>query len=701
MLAFRGKKISTRRRESIVASIAGLLFVLVFFLLLEGHGIFAEDLIIGDITNNQFFFLSALAFLLYAVILLIAYRGFRTSVHWGWLFFALALAIGNTVAVTLNCKDVYFEGNLVLAFTDVLKARYIIVGLLNAMLFYFLFAILPRVVGGTFFPRLVLKGLVVVAFFSFFASLLLEFEVWKEFFTTFDIGNEGISGLYRNKNIFATVLFIGFAAEMILVTGSPRWWRWLLAILLALIQVPLLSRTQVIITAVLILILPLLAYARSLKAHKIRNNVLLALVLIAFAALIAVWTVPGERGSSDLFDILKDFFTSVLTNGSQNLLARISLAKEAMDAVNGMGPLATVFGLGFKSSLVVLYSLLRGNPSSTVAIDIEWVYAFVNAGALGMALELLLWLAGLIIILKAMVRGNRESQFALILYFAILARTFVESGGLMLFDAWSLGFYGVILMIPLVHNHHHLHPEVGEQVIEDFSNQKTAAKRLPYRSLRLALSASAIPLVFLFPYVVSNPFFPHGEVFLYFLSLLAYAIAGTYSFGSYKAEEGFGGRFWPLLFGFLLLLNAILGPLLLPPVASMLVSLVLPVAAILVIGLAGLGIKGRGWALLYLPFAFVIVSSSVFAYFLHSYVAPNGFYHLLLTTTCAFVYVLVYVVAPFECCLSGFDGAIIYPERAYERLLFVSEGKLAALYERKIEKKGRVPFRRQGKGGKA
>ena len=295
------RKIVPPRPQSFMVGILGTLYVIVFFFLLEGNGLLANGDFIGKIDNFQFFALSGLAFLLGVSILSIAYFGYRTTTQWGWLLIALLLAAGNTVAVVMNCNDVIYDGNVVFTFDIAYKARFIILGFLNALTFFLAYSVLPRIIGGTMWIRYVLRIIVFIAILSIAGSLVMENEAWKLFFTEGKM-NQDIGSFYANKNIFGFVLFVAFLSEFLVLARTPRWWRWLIVVFLALMQIPLMSRTHSIIVLFMMIVMPIMCFARSFKAHKIRNLLILMGVLLVLAGIVIYFVIPDEKGNAPLLN---------------------------------------------------------------------------------------------------------------------------------------------------------------------------------------------------------------------------------------------------------------------------------------------------------------------------------------------------------------------------------------------------------------
>ena len=680
------RKIVPPRPQSFMVGILGTLYVIVFFFLLEGNGLLANGAFIGRIDNYQFFALSGLAFLLGISLLSIAYFGYRTTTQWGWLLIALLLATGNTVAVVMNCNDVIYEGNVVFTFDIAYKARFIILGFLNALTFFLAYSVLPRIIGGTMWIRYVLRIIVFIAILSIAGSLVMENEAWKLFFTEGKM-NQDIGSFYGNKNIFGFVLFVAFLSEFLVLARTPRWWRWLIVVFLALMQIPLMSRTHSIIVFFMMIVMPIMCFARSFKAHKVRNLLILAGILLVLAGIVVYFMIPDENGSAPLLNIFKDIFASIINTGFDTVGARWEWTLKAFDTVNSFGPIGMFFGLGVKSSLMVFFGANYGSVFHGLPTDNDWIYSYLSNGILGLSLNVTVWIAVLVVILKAMARGCKESTVSLGIYVAVLARTFFEMGGLLIFDSATLGFYAVVALVPLTYNHLHKHPEIEEAVMADYSTYKTHAivdgPRTNY-ALKRSLFFSALPVVF--GIWLTSEFVgistPRGMACVFCMAI--YAIFAPAVFGSYDQKFSLFSRLFALLGGTILLAFAYVVPFFVDPGIAVILSLVLAVLFIAIPFLFKSNVPIPTLVKNYAPYLFVVIGSLVFAFGVRIVIPEDGFYVLTSSLFAVVLWSLVYVLRPAKMVDSGFDDYFMAIEHAFDRHNLIAEAKMDDLYERKV-----------------
>ena len=157
---------------------------------------------------------------------------------------------------------------------------------------------------------------------------------------------------------------------------------------------------------------------------------------------------------------MADFFHSIITTGGNTLTARVEIAERIFNFVNSSGPLGTAFGLGFKSSLYCYCGWMNGGVHASTPIDGEYIYSFLAGGWVGAILEFVVWIAVLIVILRAMNKGLKEGALSLILWCIFGIRSFVEMSGLLYFESFSMGVYTVVALTPLCYSFLHDHKEI-------------------------------------------------------------------------------------------------------------------------------------------------------------------------------------------------------------------------------------------------
>ena len=674
------------------------LMAVVFFFLEEGTGLLSGGNLVSYISNEQFFFLAVLEFLLIGAVLVIAYSGYRTTTNWGWLSIALLMAIGNTLAVLLNCSEIVHEGVVVYTFGTIEKARFIVLGILNAGFFFVAFSVLPRIVTASFWVRFLYRVIIALALVSMLFSFLDEFETWKAFFETWDL-NGAFGSFYHNKNVFATVVFFGFCAEALLLARTPRWWRWILFLFLAACQIPLVSRTQSILTLAVVIIVPILCYARSLSAHKIRNNLALFIVLGLVASAIVFLAIPDAVGKSVILDLLADFFHSVIETGGNTLTARFEIAERVFAFVNSAGPLGAAFGLGFKSSLYCYCGWMNGDVHASAAVDGEYIYSFLAGGYVGALLELIVWVAVLVVILKAMNKGLKEGAVSLALWCIFGIRSFLEISGLLYFESFSMGVYVVVALTPLCYSflrdHHELNEGIATSLATPFRVKETRSNP-PFAALRrvLCLTSLIVPVTVVAISVQEDPFSPYHLSYLF--GVLVFAFLGTALFSAFEAPEGKAkAKILCSIDGLLVFFLAFFGPIFISPALNAL--LVVSAAVVFLAILSYLRLLPNVWSYIALYFPFVLVGglTVIFAEAGLLRLKADGFFWLVVLLTLLALWTIVYLLSPISLFNSGFDRSFLSMEESFDRWSLVNEAKMEDLYIRKVVRKKPLPFWRK------
>ena len=695
---FRRGPIVPHRRQGILSGILLGLAAFIFFFLEEGTGLLNGGQLVSYISNEQFLFLSVLEFLLIAAILIIAYAGYRTTTNWGWLAVALIMAAGNTVAVLLNCSEIVYRDSVIYTFGAVEKARFIILGILNAGFFFVAFSVVPRIVTASFWIRLLYRVIIALALVSMLFSFLDEFELWKTFFETWEL-NGSFGSFYHNKNIFATVVFFGFCAEALLLARTPRWWRWILFLVLAVCQVPLVSRTQSLLTLGMVIIIPILCYARSLSAHKIRNNVLLALVLFSVVGAIVFLAIPNREGNSVLLTLMADFFHSIITTGGNTLTARVEIAERIFDFVNSSGPLGTAFGLGFKSSLYCYCGWMNGSVHASTPVDGEYIYSFLAGGWVGAILEFIVWIAILIAILRAMNKGLKEGAVSLTLWCIFGIRSFVEMSGLLYFESFSMGVYAVVALTPLCYNFLHNHKELNQSIAASLATpvrDKQTRINPPFTSLRrvLCLSSLAVSIALMVISVQNEPLSPANLSSIF--GIVVFSFLGTAPLSAFDYPNGGAwGKILASIGGLLTFFLGFFGSLFIPAPLNALLVLAVAVIFLAIMAYARLLPNIWNYVAVYFPFVLVVSLSLIFAEVGLLYLESDGFFWLTSIETLAALWTIVYLLSPVRLFNSGFDRTLLSLEDSFDRWSVVNEAKMEDLYFRKVIRKKPLPFRRK------
>lgn len=695
---FRRGPIVPRRRQGILSGILLGLGAFIFFFLEEGTGLLSGGQLVSYISNEQFLFLSVLEFLLIAAILIIAYAGYRTTTNWGWLAVALIMAVGNTIAVLFNCSEIVYKDTVIYTFGAIEKARFIILGILNAGFFFVAFSVVPRIITTSFWIRLLYRVIVALALISMLFSFLDEFDLWKTFFETWKLSGS-FGSFYHNKNIFATVIFFGFCAEALLLARTPRWWRWILFLFLAVCQVPLVSRTQSLLTLAMVIIVPILCYARSLSAHKIRNNVALGLILAGIVGVIIFLSLPTREGNSILLTLMADFFHSIITTGGNTLTARVEIAERIFNFVNSSGPLGTAFGLGFKSSLYCYCGWMNGGVHASTPVDGEYIYSFLAGGWVGAVLEFVVWIAVLIVILRAMNKGLKEGAVSLTLWCIFGIRSFVEMSGLLYFESFSMGVYAVVALTPLCYNFLHDHKELNQTIAASLATpvrEKQVRINPPFTSLRrvLCLSSIAVSIALMAISVQKEPLSAANLSSIF--GIIVFGFLGTALFTTFDyKKERIAGKILSSIGGLLVFFLGFFGSLFIPAPLNALLVIAIAVIFLAVLSYMRLMPNLLDYIALYFPFVAVVSLSLIFAEVGLLYLEADGFFWLTSLGTLMALWTIVYLLSPVRLFNSGFDRTLLSLEDSFDRWTVVNEAKMEDLYFRKVIRKNTLPFRRK------
>ena len=416
------------------------------FVFVEGHAILdAQPL--RAFTPLEFWLGFSICLSLIVTVIILSHRWLKLKVNWIWVILFALWFLVNLFAIVLF-EPIYYENQIVYNLDLPEKIRSIFLGLVAFSLLYLLFAIFPKVTGGSQIYRFVFALPVVLAIVSIFYTYAFEGATYLRIFSNFETLSpyDVPKGWYNTRNGLAFVVLAGIMAEGYLEVKKPGWWRWLIIFYLYAHQFILLSKTSLFISTIFIVLLIPYHFVRTIKAHPMRNAFLL-LAMVGVGVFIAL--LPHISEANPFFRNLYRYEKAVIellkTFSGRSVSAREIGWQDVIDSVFS-SQVRTLFGFGGNHAYSSVLAFNYGSPDHPGAIDGAFFLNLARGGSIGAGLSVLVWIILFGYIIKAFGQNNKHAYVLLLIFGSFLAHAMIESDDF----GWPNGAgIGTYLMVAL------------------------------------------------------------------------------------------------------------------------------------------------------------------------------------------------------------------------------------------------------------
>lgn len=405
-----------------------LSFVLIVFLL-ASLVLYGEENLFMDFGSPDRLYPTAatlLTLIAYLPLLLAIYVvgkkrfGIRTS--WFWLivsFLFMVLSILPLWVVEGPLKD----GQTVFTLDLEGKIRYTALSIYVGIGLYFLFAYVPKMVKGTSFFHIVASLIILYSLIAIIYSLIAEFDSYASFL---QIGEKVIipHSFYLNRNAFGFTVFMGVASLMFLEAKRPKWWRWILALAMLVVEFFIMSKSSLLATGIVFVGCFFWNSFRSIKAHPFRSLAffLLGLGIIGFVIASPFLDGYGIEALDRYSTLILERFTQLFSSTEGSTSSRLNCFKIAWEAISST-KLSMLLGFGFANWKNAIYAYHGG----FLPLDNAFVEDLARGGILSLALSLFIWIFFFALICRALKRRSPYGIPLLFAYFGYLTRAFFEA----------------------------------------------------------------------------------------------------------------------------------------------------------------------------------------------------------------------------------------------------------------------------------
>ena len=389
----------------------------------EGHAYFNPGNRVA-MTAPEFWLSFAISLLVLIGFVLLAWRFYRPKINKILLtFYLIFLFIG---FIGLVCyPGLYDTGDLVYTLSAADKFRYCCSFFIQATSLFLFLDFGPQVIRGTSTLDFVFAFVVADCLVAIGYSYLSEGSLYISLFTEGPRSSYAVPESFTtNRNIYAVLLFYGLISECYLLSKNPKWWRWILAAFLFLNQAILMSKTILTISVAFSIGFLVFRYFLSLKAHPIRNNVVLGIILV-FILFLVTLHFSGVAASlmPKVDSLFESFFSLMWTSIPASFSARLydwaGILKEISKS-----PMLMLFGFGETNFQMVINYI---NPTLSVGeaapLDSAYMSVIAKYGFLG----LLLYIGFLVYLITKLVHLWRARRMMSVPY-ALAFGSFLFSG---------------------------------------------------------------------------------------------------------------------------------------------------------------------------------------------------------------------------------------------------------------------------------
>lgn len=408
-----------------------------------------------NFTNFEFLLSSIAMFILEGMVFFFAWRNFKVRINWPVFSFCLVfMALAIMAPVLFN--GVLYNGELVGQFTLALRSRYIILAILLFTSLYEIIAIVPKLISGKRAIRLIFFVAVLSGFVTIAYSYIFEANIYKSLFDgtmNFDGQTSTVPISYTpHRNVYGIVLFMALIGEGYLEIERPHWWRWPIMYFFLINQLFLFSKTCMIIGAFFFGVFWIFSTFRAFKNKKIVRGIYLIFVaLVIIGLFLAVVLLRHDTGAFAFAGKYWKFFKANFYHASKvSFEIRFVSITVPFDAIKENGIWSLIFGFGYGNEYRALSFVRTGNANYYSIIDNSWGLVLAQNGFAGIAYEALIWIFGIVLIVRAFRRKSNYSWFYLFIYICILGRTMTENDSLHYLDFAGVTYFSVCFLPMLV-----------------------------------------------------------------------------------------------------------------------------------------------------------------------------------------------------------------------------------------------------------
>ena len=396
--------------------------------------------------DSEFFIAMAASLVSIVLFLVEAYRHLRLGVSWGFLVLFIVLVASNAVGLYLFPKNAtgmveHLDGTtseFTYILTDMNRFRYFCMFSIGCIYLYLLFCVFPKVLKNANSLMFLFYATVFVTYFALAYSLVKEFDVYKQYFDpNVDITRATYAAsFFFNRNTYGTCLVLGICALMFIHNRHPFWWNYPLMIILFIELFFVISKTSMIISAIILVIFAIYRFVVTAKRHWIRN-------IIATCFAIAIPSVIFYLGYAKIFggnDILSKWVANLMQAleglDAPTMKSRFDIYHTAMEFLFE-DPLRLVFGVGENNA-----SFLLGAINHIPVTDMNGIF-FIHNGFLhvlfsGGIIKLSIYCFTLIFFLvqdvRALIRGSKAAFPCLIFFIAFQIHGMTETTAFLIAD---------------------------------------------------------------------------------------------------------------------------------------------------------------------------------------------------------------------------------------------------------------------------
>lgn len=437
-------------------------FILIFIIFVLILFLFENSFITPAVIINPFDFISFFVIFCVSIALIITHLilthyhiQFRSEIT--AICILAFIIISNTVVmgylpVTLVEQLKLSNGDLqtiVVSIDMVDRLRSFLLSISACLFIYVMVFVFPKQKNARAIIFLAAIALIAIGYIFIAHSLITEMDKYVKTIT------DGISayahvpnGLFINRNLFASYLFVSFLSCFYLWTRFKklRWLFILLSIPFAVIIFFTVSKTKIIMFAFVYLAILVFWLVNLLPKHKIIFSFALPLSVLTIAALIVFRLVPSLETTflgKLLNDVLPD--SIFVTNSLQSRLIIWRYAFSYLDE-----PFSLIFGRGFYISKMLLGTAMAYEPASHFTY--RWgnfhngFIEVISTGGLILLIPYLAFIGYLIYVNIKIAKFNKYVAFySLVALTAFIIHSMFESVSLLLFNA-----EGIIHALPVV-----------------------------------------------------------------------------------------------------------------------------------------------------------------------------------------------------------------------------------------------------------
>jgi len=434
------------------------------------EGVAFFDPIYTTIMSELEYYLSLIAVLLsVGIFLFLVHRYYTIKINWIFLSIAMMLVICNAIAV-LAFPSIYETVGMdaktgdtfpaVYFVTNSERLRFIITFAVTCLYLYLIFAVVPKVLRNSKQLTIYFYGGVVVVFVSIIWSFIFENSIYRAYFdpSMTPTLSTVVESFYNNRNSFGTMIVIGICACGYLQCQSHHWWNYLIMAFFSLELFFVLSKTSMLLVSIFWVAFLIYRYVLTIKAHPIRNNIILGIVL----AIAGFWTwfvaSSNIQQAPTLNKIFTNFVDAITDTSEDTMSSRANIWKLCIQELNN--PFRVIFGMG-DGNFMWLLSPLMNDGIVGLGYTHNGILAMLDYGGI---IRLAVYAAMLIYFLLLVIQNFRHKHantFACLLAFVLMfIHGFVETTSFMGADSKSLSLLIMIYLPVLTDNFQDKHKEI-------------------------------------------------------------------------------------------------------------------------------------------------------------------------------------------------------------------------------------------------